>query len=121
MTDYLENLEQQEEIFPSPEETPMVEQTGEDAPIEQEKEETPTVEQEQEDASGEPEEKVKRRTRRRKAETTEEEIPVEPHSAEPEGIDTIPLEKETSALQEAEQRGRSNRMKRMLQGVPAGR
>ena len=105
MTDYLENLEQQEEIFPSPEETPMVEQTGEDAPIEQEKEETPTVEQEQEDASGEPEEKVKRRTRRRKAETTEEETPVEPHSAEPEGIDTIPPEKETSVPQEAEQEG----------------
>ena len=100
MTDYLENLEQQEEIFPSPEETPMVEQTGEDAPIEQEKEETPTVEQEQEDAPGEPEEKVKRRTRRRKTETTEEETPVEF-----EGIDTIPLEKETSALQEAEQEG----------------
>ena len=84
MTDYLENLEQQEEIFPFPEETPTVEQ---------------------EDASGEPEEKVKRRTRRRKAETTEEETPVEPHSAEPEGIDTIPLEKETSALQETEQEG----------------
>ena len=30
MTDYLENLEQQEEIFPSPEETPMVEQIGEE-------------------------------------------------------------------------------------------
>ena len=100
MTDYLENLEQQEEIFPSPEETPMVEQTGEDAPIEQEKEETPVVEQEQEDAPGEPEEKVKRRTRRRKTETTEEETPVES-----EGIDMISPEKETSALQEAEQEG----------------
>ena len=46
MTDYLENLEQQTEGIPTPEETPMVEQAGEEAPIEQEKEEAPAVEQE---------------------------------------------------------------------------
>ena len=39
MTDYLENLEQQEEVFPSVEETPIVEQTGEDASWEPEKKE----------------------------------------------------------------------------------
>ena len=39
MTDYLENLEQQEEVFPSVEETPIVEQTGADASWEPEKKE----------------------------------------------------------------------------------
>lgn len=103
MTDYLENLEQQEEVFPSKEETPIMEQTGVGTPIEQEREEVPIVEQGQEDTPGEPEEKAKRRTRRKKEEAAEEEAPAEFAAAEPEGIDTIPLEEETSAPQETEQ------------------
>lgn len=103
MTDYLENLEQQEEVFPSVEEPPTVEQTGEDAPWEPEKEEVPAMEQGQEDTPGEPEEKAKRRTRRKKAEAVEEEPSAEPAAAEPEGIDTIPPEEEIPLPQEAEQ------------------
>ena len=103
MTDYLENLEQQAEGIPAPEETPVVEQAGEDAPIEQEKEEAPAVEQEREDAPGETEEKVKRRTRRKKAEAVEEEAPAKPAAAESEGIDTIPPEEEAPLPQETEQ------------------
>lgn len=103
MTDYLENLEQQEDVFSSVEETPIVEQTGEDAPWEPEKEEAPAMEQGQEDTPGEPEEKAKRRTRRKKAEAVEEEPSAEPAAAEPEGIDTIPPEEETPLPQEAEQ------------------
>ena len=103
MTDHLENLEQQEEVFPSKEETPIMEQTGVDTPIEQGSEEVPIVEQGQEDTPGEPEEKAKRRTRRKKAEVVEEETPAELAAEEPGGIDTISLEEETSAPQEAEQ------------------
>ena len=103
MTDYLENLEQQEEVFSSVEEPPTVEQTGEDAPWEPEKEEVPAMEQGQEDTPGEPEEKAKRRTRRKKAEAVEEEPSAEPAAAEPEGIDTIPPEEEIPLPQEAEQ------------------
>lgn len=103
MTDYLENLEQQEEVFPSMEKTPIVEQAGEDAPWKPEKEEVPAMEQGQEDTPGEPEEKAKRRTRRKKAEVVEEETPAELAAEEPGGIDTIPLEEETSAPQETEQ------------------
>ena len=103
MTDYLENLEQQEEVFPSVEEPPTVEQTGEDAPWEPEKEEVPAMEQGQEDTPGEPEEKAKRRTRRKKAEAVEEEPSAEPAAAEPEGIDTIPPEEDIPLPQEAEQ------------------
>lgn len=103
MTDYLESLEQQEDGFSPAEETLIVEQTGENVPIEQEKEEVPIVEQGQEDTPGEPEEKAKRRTRRKKAEVVEEETPAELAAEEPGGIDTIPLEEETSAPQEAEQ------------------
>ena len=85
MTDHLENLEQQEEIFPSMEEMPTMEQV--------EGEETP----------GEPEEKAKRRTRRKKIEATDEEVPVEPDSAEPNPLDTEPLEEEQPLPQEVEQ------------------
>lgn len=85
MTDHLENLEQQEEVFPSVEETPIVEQG-------------------QEDTSGEPEEKAKRRTRRKKAEAVEEEPSAEPAAAEPEGIDTIPPEEETPLPPETDQK-----------------
>ncbi len=101
MTDYLENLEQQTEGIPTPEETPMVEQAGEDVPIEQEKEDLPAVEQE--DTPGEPEEKVKRRTRRKKAEVVEEEAPAESAAAEPEGVDTMPPEEETPLPPETDQ------------------
>ncbi len=102
MTDYLENLEQQE-VFPSAEETPIVEQTGEDAPWEPEKEEVPAMEQGKEDTPGEPEEKAKRRARRKKAEAVEEEPSAEPAAAEPEGIDMMPPEEETPLLPETEQ------------------
>ena len=104
MTDYLENLEQQEEVFPSVEEPPTVEQTGEDAPWEPEKEEVPAMEQGQEDTPGEPEEKAKRRTRRKKAEAVEEEPSAEPTAAEPESIDTIPPEEETPLPPETDQK-----------------
>ena len=100
MTDYLENLEQQEDGFSPAEETSIVEQTGEDVPIEQEKEEVPIVEQG--DTPGEPEEKANRRTRRKKIEVAEEEAPVEPDSTEPKPLDTEPLEEEQPLSQETE-------------------
>ena len=100
MTDYLENLEQQEDGFSPAEETLIVEQTGEDVPIKQEKEEVPIVEQG--DTPGEPEEKAKRRTRRKKAEVVEEKTSAEPAAAGPEGIDTAPPEEEAPLPQETE-------------------
>lgn len=103
MTDYLENLEQQTEGIPTPEETPMVEQAGEDAPIEQEKEEAPAVEQE--GTPGEPEEKAKRRPRRKKAEVVEEEAPAESATTESEGVDTMPPEEEAPPPPETDQEG----------------
>ena len=103
MTDYLENLEQQTEGIPTPEETPMVEQAGEEAPIEQEKEEAPAVEQE--GAPGEPEEKAKRRPRRKKAEVVEEEAPAESATTESEGVDTMPPEEEAPPPPETDQEG----------------
>ncbi len=103
MTDYLENLEQQTEGIPTPEETPMVERAGEDAPIEQEKEEAPAVEQE--GTPGEPEEKAKRRPRRKKAEVVEEEAPAESATTESEGVDTMPPEEEAPPPPETDQEG----------------
>ena len=103
MTDYLENLEQQTEGIPTPEETPMVEQAGEEAPIEQEKEEAPAVEQE--GAPGEPEEKAKRRPRRKKAEVVEEEAPAESATTESEGVDTMHPEEEAPPPPETDQEG----------------
>ena len=86
------------------EETPTVEQTGEDAPWEPEKEEVPAMEQGQEDTPGEPEEKAKRRAPRKKAEAVEEEPSAEPAAAEPESIDTIPPEEETPLPPETDQK-----------------
>ena len=103
MTDYLENLEQQTEGIPTPEETPMVERAGEDAPIEQEKEEAPAVEQE--GTPGEPDEKAKRRPRRKKAEVVEEEAPAESATTESEGVDTMPPEEEAPPPPETDQEG----------------
>lgn len=103
MTDYLENLKQQEEVIPSPEETPIEEQAGgEETPYEPERKEVPTVEQGHEDTPGEPEEKAKRRTRRKKMETMEEEAPMEPAATEPEEADTMPQAEEAPLSQEVE-------------------
>lgn len=85
MTDYLENLEQQEDSFSPVEETPAMEQA------------------EEEEMPGEPEEKAKRRTHRKKTKAAEEEGPAEPDSTEPEILDTEPLEEEQPLPQEAEQ------------------
>lgn len=62
------------------------------------------MEQGKEDTPGEPEEKAKRRTRRKKAEAVEEEPSAEPAAAEPESIDTIPPEEETPLPPETDQK-----------------